>query len=359
MVVARCLATMVSLFALRAHAGSKCTTDAHTILQGHDLRSYKIVVTGGDSGIGLATVEALARQNATVLIAAYHIAHGQEVAQNVSKRTGNDNVSAMAIDLSNFSSVRSFANHVLAKFDTVDILINDAGIADPIAGIPGITEDGYERVIETNYLGHFLLTSLLLPVLRTSLRGRVISVSSVAHVTPCALAKRSHNCLSDASNWFIDVTTPTPNVTVSKNFPATNYGISKFMQIAHMTELARREEQNSGVRAYSMHPGLVQTAMSKNKFTNASCVAICLASMGRVVDKCEPGVCPIFPQEAAATLAFLSVAKDADLVNGGYYFECEPAKRHDPFGWSWDRDPELLYNASLNWTGLVGSSSMI
>eukprot|EP01050_Picozoa_sp_SAG11_P011484 SAG11_NODE_1217_length_5498_cov_3.519444_5_plen_311_part_00 len=298
------------------------------------------------TGIGLATTEALARANASVLIAAYKIAHGQEAAVNVSRLTGNPHVSALAIDLSNLTSVRAFAGRALATLGRIDVLINDASIADPIPGLAPITDDGLERVIATNYVGHFLLTELLLPALRASPQGRVISVSSYAMNVACLAAKRLPTCLSGEANWHRDATTATPN--------ATNYGVSKFMQTAHMDALALRESAaGSPVRAYSLHPGMVETAMSQGRFTDTVCKAMCVLDMQRVVPKCKPGVCPLRPIQAAATPTFLATRPGADLMNGGYYFLCEPAKKGAALGWSWERDPAQLYEASRRWAGLA------
>ena len=322
-------------------------TDGATVTRGHDLRGQVIVLTGGDSGIGLATAESLARANATVLIAAYNLAHGQEAAMNISAQTGNPHVSAQAIDLSNFTSVREFAAGMLVHTKRVDLLINDAGIPTPIAGLPAITPDGFERVFETNYLGHFLLTQLLLPALRASPRGgRVVSVSSYAMNAACVMARRHPSCLSSEADWRRDATTGTPpDDTLDGRVGPTNYGVSKFFQTAHMYELARRESAaGSNVQAYSMHPGVVQTAMTKQVgLTNDTCIVACLADMGRIVDKCQPGVCPILPAQAAATIIFLSVAAKGGLTSGEYYFECALADKPTPRGWSWERDPALLY----------------
>lgn len=344
------LLAFAALSFARLSSASHCS-NATAVINSQNLNGTFVVITGGDSGIGLAAARALAGANATVLIAAYHLAHGQAVANNISAQTGNANVAARQIDLSNLTSVRAFADGVLASTDKIDVLVDDAGIACPIDGMKGITDDGFERVFQTNYLGHFLLTEMLLPALRLSSQGRVISMSSFASVSPCLLARRASTCLSDNVNWQQDATTMTPNVTISKGLTATNYGISKFMQMAHMYELAKRERaRGSNVRAYSMHPGVVATAMTKGKLTNETCVAVCLADMGKIVDRCRPGICPVFPRQAAATLAFLSTEATDKLVDGEYYFECAVARKPTPRGWSWDRDPELLYNTSLSWS---------
>jgi len=267
-------------------------------------------------------------------------------------------VSALQVDLGSFTSVRSFCAALLAMTERVDVLINDAGIPEPIGhGVPGITDDGFERVIAINYLGHFLLSELLLPALRLSPHGRVISVSSIAAIAPCEYAKRSLVCLSGEAEWNKDATTETQNVSILLPLAsrATNYGISKFMQIAHMHELARRERAtNSSVSAYSMRPGLTATSMTDGRLTNLTCVAVCPVVMHKIVDKCELGVCPVSPAQAAATTAFLATDTSTSLASGEWYFECAEVRKPTPLGWSWDHDPAALYDISLTWAGLRG-----
>ena len=348
-------AFMVLASALLSTVAPLCN-NASTVVAGVNLQDQVVVITGGDSGIGLANARALAQANASVVLAAYHLDHGQEVAKNISLQTGNPNVTALQVDLSNLTSVRSFCGALLATSKQVDVLINDAGISNPIGhGVPGITADGFERVFAVNYLGHFLMTELLLPALRLSPHGRVISVSSYAAKMGCELARRPLNCLSGGTQWNKDATTETKNVTSRRPqaIGPTNYGISKFMQIAHMHELSRRESAaNSSVTAYSMHPGVTATSMTDGRLTNLTCAAICLADMHKAVDKCTLGVCPVFPAQAAATTAFIATGPGTSLVSGEYYFECAVEKKPSPLGWSWDRDPAALYDASLSWAGL-------
>ena len=155
---------------------------------GSDLSGAVAVVTGGDTGIGLGTVEALASVKATVIIAAYDLAHGNATAESVAEKFGNPHVRAMQIDLSSFASVRSFAAALLREFPVIDVLVNDAGIDLNPSGLAPLTKDGFERVFQVNYLGPFLLTQLLLPALRTSGRaggGRVINVASSYSYVNC------------------------------------------------------------------------------------------------------------------------------------------------------------------------------
>ena len=160
--------------------------------------------------------------------------------------------------------------------------------------------------------------------------------------------------MSGEAQWSKDATTETKNGTSRRPQLSgpTNYGISKFMQIAHMHELSRRESAaNSSVSAYSMHPGVTATSMTDGRLTNLTCAAICLADMHKAVDKCELGVCPVLPTQAAATTVVL--ATGTNLASGEYYFECAVEKKPSPLGWSWSRDPAAFYEDSLTWAGLA------
>jgi NAD(P)-dependent dehydrogenase (short-subunit alcohol dehydrogenase family) len=167
---------------------------------GHNAMAGKlVVVTGGDSGIGLSTASAIARANATVVIASYDPdGAGAAAKTKISRATQNSKITVLGLDLSSLSSVRSFATALVQQLGglSIDVLINCAGIADLPAGLSAVTADGFDRVFQTNYLGHFLLTELLLPSMRLNPTGaRVINVASEASEFACLWADANANCL--------------------------------------------------------------------------------------------------------------------------------------------------------------------
>src|SRR5271163_5154620 len=193
------------------------------------------IVTGANSGLGEVTARELARVGAHVILAVRNTEKGQTTAQQM---TGD--VEVRRLDLQDLSSVRQFADGV----DTVDVLINNAGImATPYA----LTADGFESQIGTNHLGHFALTNLLLP----KLTDRVVTVSSEMH--------RIGRISLDDLNW---------KTRRYSAWPA--YGQSKLANLLFTSELQRRlDASGSPLRALAAHPGYSHTNLqgqSGNKF---------------------------------------------------------------------------------------------
>src|SRR5947209_5412717 len=136
------------------------------------------VVTGANSGLGLVTARELARHGATVVIACRNTAKGDQAAAEIAERAPGASVSVQALDLADLASVREFAARVAGEHDTIDLLINNAGIMAPPRRE---TADGFELQLGTNHLGHFALSGLLLPSLLGAREPRVVTLSSGAH----------------------------------------------------------------------------------------------------------------------------------------------------------------------------------
>lgn len=161
-------ALVVQSEALTTSSSSLSTTckDAMTVASGRSLDGQVIVMTGGDTGLGLETTKALATTNATVVIGAYNLTHGQAVASDVAAASGNPNIAAIHIDLTNFSSIRQFAREVLEAHNSsggIAALINDAGIGDVSPAEPVLTGDGFEQVFQVRP-GAVLQLSVCCPV---------------------------------------------------------------------------------------------------------------------------------------------------------------------------------------------------
>ena len=248
------------------------------------------------------------------------------------------------------------------------MLINDAGIDHTLGGLPAITPDGFERVFQVNYLGPFLLTELLLPALRShaaasNSSARVINVASAASFDACAWGNRATGCLAQHF-WHVDATTPNgtmppragpcgpvgPNGCNPACTAASNYGLTKFSQVAHAAALDAREvAAGTGVRAYSLHPGFVATPMTAN-IQPATAAAWCAPLPYKV------GVCPIRVEEGAATQTYLASATAPELApSGGHYFvRCKPSQMATPKEWTWGKDASAsaYFNASRAWVGV-------
>ena len=140
-----------------------------------------VVITGANSGLGYETAKKIARDREYRIILACRNAERAAAARDrIIAETGNEHIETMVLDTSLLSSVRAFSNAYLRKYDAADVLINNAGIS-PMRD-SGLTVEGFEVVFATNYLGHFLLTQLLLPHMVTG--GRIINVSSDMHNPP-------------------------------------------------------------------------------------------------------------------------------------------------------------------------------
>jgi NAD(P)-dependent dehydrogenase (short-subunit alcohol dehydrogenase family) len=210
-----------------------------------------VVVTGASSGIGEATARALAGAGATVILAVRDQAKGERVASSIAGDT-----EVRPLDLEDLASVRAFAAGWSGR---LDILINNAGI---MLVPEARTTDGFERQIGTNHLGHFALTSLLLPYLT----NRVVTVSSNAH-------ERGRLDLDDL-NWR---TRPYRS--------SQAYSDSKLANLLFTLELQRRlTEAGSNVRALAVHPGMVRT----NLFGHRPVQAAIFGFLGRLVMQDPP-----------------------------------------------------------------------
>lgn len=145
-----------------------------------DLTGKRIVVTGGNSGIGYEAALVLAGKGALILLAVRSVEKGEDAAKQIRQVHPGANVEVMALDLADLASVRQFAEAYQGKYKALDILINNAGVmALPYRK----TKDGFEMQFGTNHLGHFALTGLLLPVILATPSARVVTVSSGAHRT--------------------------------------------------------------------------------------------------------------------------------------------------------------------------------
>ncbi|MGW1378974.1 oxidoreductase [Streptomyces sp. NPDC002446] len=194
------------------------------------------VVTGGNSGLGLATVDALARAGAHVVLAVRDLARGEAAAATVKGAKGS--LEVRRLDLADLASVRAFAESWQGE---LDLLINNAGV---MAVPESRTKDGFERQFGTNHLGHFALTNLLLP----HVTDRVVTVASLAHRAPGGTHIRFDN---------LDLT--------GAYTPYRAYSQSKLANLLFTLELQRRlTAAGSPVRALAAHPGYAATNLQSH-----------------------------------------------------------------------------------------------
>lgn len=136
------------------------------------------IVTGANVGLGYETALGLAKKEMTVILACRNIEKANTAKQKILKEVPAADLDILKIDLSKLDSVRSFAKNYLEKYQQLDLLINNAGVMVPPFSL---TEDGFELQMAANYLGHFLLTGLLLKTILKTPNSRIVSLSSIAH----------------------------------------------------------------------------------------------------------------------------------------------------------------------------------
>jgi NAD(P)-dependent dehydrogenase (short-subunit alcohol dehydrogenase family) len=192
-----------------------------------------ILVTGATSGIGLEAARALARAGGRVVVAVRDPARGAAVVRELAAAGGAAEL--LTIDLASFASVRQAAVELLARHTSLDVLVNNAGVATRRREV---TSDGHERVWQTNFLGAVLLTRLLREALTRAAGARVVNVSSMAH--------RSGQIAWDD-----------PDLTHGFR-PLRAYAQSKLAQVLYTRELARRQP---GWVVTAVHPGGIWTGI--------------------------------------------------------------------------------------------------
>src|SRR5215213_1221236 len=210
-----------------------------------DLAGAKILVTGATDGLGRRVAFDLAAAGATVLLHGRDSERLQATLEEAREETGSEKLGSYLADLSSLGEVRALAEQVLTEQDRLDVLINNAGV---IAGERWESEDGYELTFAVNYLAHFLLTHLLLPLLRDCAPARVVNVAS-------------------AGQSPIDF----EDVMLERGYGGMKaYTQSKLAQVMFTFELAERLG-GSGVTVNALHPAtLMDTKMVHQTFGHAS-----------------------------------------------------------------------------------------
>ncbi|CAN7999984.1 unnamed protein product [Ixodes hexagonus] len=275
-----------------------------------------VVITGANTGIGYETAKELASRGARVILGCRNAQKAEAAVDQLVADTGNPNISWKMLDTSSMGSVRTFAAEVLKTTDKVHVLINNAGIAGTKERC--VTEDGFEVTFATNYLGHFLLTNLLLSTLKDSAPSRIISLSSVAYM----FGNMDFADLQSMSGKFVS---------------GKAYSNSKLATILFTRELARRLD-GTGVTANVLHPGVVNTPLSRSLMKVGEPAFGILSTIFGVKSLVE----------GAQTSIHLAVADEVSDVSGAYFVDCKPkalsGRGMDPVAASrlWEASCQLL-----------------
>lgn len=203
------------------------------------------IVTGGNTGMGYATALAIAIVGHSVIIACRSAEKGQQAAQLITtecvQQGSQGTAECIPLDLASLASVRQFAQVVCDRYPGVQTLICNAGIMNPPYRL---TEDGFESQFQVNYLGHFLLTNLLMDALLRSKRPRLISISSLS----------SEKATCNTAEEFIAL----GRCSADDYVPITSYRESKLAQVIFTAE-AHRRYHALGLTTSAVHPGVVNT----------------------------------------------------------------------------------------------------
>ena len=245
------------------------------------------VVTGANSGMGMATARALLDEGATVIMLCRNEKRGLEAYHEL-LQDGNSRTYLILCDLGDYDSIRSFSAQVHERFEKIDILVNNAGF---ISLDRQETKEGLERQFGINHIGHFLLTTQLLDIMKEG--ARIVNVASGAHKT--------------GKIHFDDI-------NLKKGFNVIKaYSQSKLANVLFTRELARRVA-SKGITVNCCHPGAVATNIGIDRDTG----------FGKTVTGLLK---PFFltPKEGARTAIFLATDESVKDVTGEYFYKCKIA----------------------------------
>ncbi|XP_015429635.1 PREDICTED: retinol dehydrogenase 14 isoform X1 [Dufourea novaeangliae] len=246
-----------------------------------------VIITGCTSGIGKETARDIAKRGARLIMACRNTDAANKLKEELIKESNNNNIIVRKLDLSLLSSVREFAEQINREENKLDVLIHNAGTAEVFR--KKVTEDGLEMTMATNHYGPFLLTHLLIDLLRRSKPSRIVVVASSLYV----FARVNLN-----------------NINPTTTLPGYLYYVSKYANIMFTLELARRLE-GSGVTANCLHPGLMSTGIWKNV----------PPPMSWLVNFLLNNLCKT-PEQGAQTTIHLATSEEVEGVSGKYFSDC-------------------------------------
>jgi NAD(P)-dependent dehydrogenase (short-subunit alcohol dehydrogenase family) len=246
------------------------------------------VVTGASSGLGYEIALALAQGSADVIVAGRNEARGRAATAKIRTLAPHALVRFEKLDLAELKSVAAFAGRLGAAGHPVDLLVNNAGVM----ALPQrrVTPDGFEMQLATNYLGHFALTGLLLPLLRRSKCARVLQVSSLAHRFGRIRFDDLHG--------------------ERKYGPWSAYSQSMLAMLLFARELQRRSDTHGwGLLSLAVHPGYARTELFANGRGKKSVLPLLSRTVGRMVSQ----------SAADGALPAVFAAASADVQPAGFY----------------------------------------
>jgi len=288
------------------------------------MENKTIIITGANSGIGLATAKALARTGAKIIMTARDPLKGRLALEEVKNASNNPAIYLQIMDLASLDSVYNASKEILHKHERIDILINNAGL---MSLKRNETVDGFEEQFGVNHLGHFLLTNLLISRIERTAKqygeARIIFLSSGAH-------QRTRGIDFDDLEW---------EKREYKGFTA--YADSKLANILTANEIARRYG-GSRIFTHSLAPGAVKTNIYKNDSIKG--IKLLLAKLAFAM-------IGISPEKGAATTVFLATSPETIKVNGKYWKKSKITQAKLPE--NEEAIADRLWKVSMELTGLT------
>ncbi|XP_028554953.1 short-chain dehydrogenase TIC 32, chloroplastic-like [Dendrobium catenatum] len=276
--------------------GSNST--AEQVTEGISPSHLTAIITGATSGIGAETARVLAKRGVRLVMPARDLKKAGEVKKRIKRESPGAEIIVMEMDLSSFASIQNFCSNFLSLGLPLNILINNAG---KLCRSFQLTEDEFEMTFATNYLGHYLLTKLLLGKMaetatKTGVHGRIINVTSVIHRW---VAKEGFK--------FDDMLLPKSRYNGTRA-----YALSKLANIMHAKEMARQlKERNANVTINSVHPGIVKTGIIRDHRGLITDLVFFLAS--KLLKSTAQG---------ASTICYIAINPQVNGISGKYFADC-------------------------------------
>jgi NAD(P)-dependent dehydrogenase (short-subunit alcohol dehydrogenase family) len=276
------------------------------------LKNKVCLITGANSGMGKESCIQLAYMGAHIVMLCRDETKGRIAQDEIIAKSGNDQVDLMIADLSSLKSVREFASAFMAKYDALHVLINNAGV---FSWTRSVTVDGFETTFGVDYLAHFLLTNLLICLMKKSAPSRIINISSNIH-----------------TYFGINF----KDLMSKKKFQSQKaYSNAKGAMVAFTYKLAQQLE-GTEITVNALHPGHVKTNMI-------------LGGSGKLA-RFFFSIMPFYDHVniAAQRIVYLAYAPELQSVTGQYFIKNRPAKSHKS-----TYDPVVqkqLWDQSALWT---------
>jgi NAD(P)-dependent dehydrogenase (short-subunit alcohol dehydrogenase family) len=247
------------------------------------MKDKVVLITGATSGIGKETAVGLAKLGATIVFTTRDMDRGRTTKEEIIRESKNDKVDYIHCDLASFDSIRSCCKEFRTKYERLDVLINNAGTWDFKRRE---SADGIENTFAVNYLAPFLMTNLLLDILKNSAPSRIINVASTMHT-------RARTINFD-------------DVELKKSFSAWKAYSQSKLAVILFTKILAEKLKDTGVTVNCLHPGMVATNIYRN--TN-----VLFRTFARLFGK--------NPKEGAETSIYLASSPEVEKITGEYFVD--------------------------------------